>query len=179
MEKLQTERLLLRDWSMADADDLYDYAKSPSLANFLGWKPHANPKESQKIIQAMIKMSDTWAIVLKETGQVIGSVSLHVCRHPEILHDCELRVVISEKYQNRGLGKEAAVKVITYAFDIYQISTLMACFYGTNASARGLLEGCGFRYYKHMDHFVQDWQGTRFTAEVYLMSRTDYQRAYK
>ncbi len=179
MEKLQTERLLLRDWTMADAEDLYDYAKSSNLAANLGWKPHGSPKDSGKVIQMFLKAKDTWAVVLKETGQVIGSVSLHTCRHSEILHDCEIRVAISERFQNRGYGKEAAVKVICYAFDVFQIQTLMACYYGSNSASKALIESTGFRYFKHFDNFVTDWSGARLGAEVYLLNAIDYKRFYK
>ena len=54
MQRLETERLVLRDWSINDARDLYEYAKSPNVGPNAGWKPHDNIEESLGIIQISI-----------------------------------------------------------------------------------------------------------------------------
>ena len=44
---LETERLLLRKWTEADADSLYTYAKDPEVGPVAGWPPHKNVEESR------------------------------------------------------------------------------------------------------------------------------------
>ena len=37
---IETERLILRGFTLEDAADLYDYAKNPNVGPHGGWKPH-------------------------------------------------------------------------------------------------------------------------------------------
>ena len=48
---LETERLLLRKWTEADADSLYTYAKDPEVGPVAGWPPHKNVEESKEEIR--------------------------------------------------------------------------------------------------------------------------------
>ncbi len=38
--KLETERLILREWKDSDAEDLYKYASNPDVGPIAGWPPH-------------------------------------------------------------------------------------------------------------------------------------------
>ncbi len=77
MKTLETERLILREWKLEDAADLYEYAKTELVGPNAGWKPHQTIDESRGIIKKFIENQDTYAIVLKESGKVIGSIGLH------------------------------------------------------------------------------------------------------
>ena len=47
---LKTERLLLRKWTEADADSLFQYASDPEVGPITGWPPHKSVEESKEII---------------------------------------------------------------------------------------------------------------------------------
>ncbi len=42
MKTFETERIVLREWQLADIDDLYKYAKTPKVGPMAGWKTHDN-----------------------------------------------------------------------------------------------------------------------------------------
>lgn len=72
---IDTERLTLRAWTETDAEDLFEYAKNPNVGPHGGWKPHESVEESIEIINSLfLEKYQSWAIVLKETGKVIGSI---------------------------------------------------------------------------------------------------------
>ena len=48
---LKTERLILRKWTDADADSLYEYAKDPAVGSIAGWPPHKSKEESLDVIR--------------------------------------------------------------------------------------------------------------------------------
>ena len=70
---LKTERTLLRPFTEGDAEDLYAYAKDPRVGPIAGWKPHGSVEESREIIRTVFTSPDTFAVVDRETGRVIGS----------------------------------------------------------------------------------------------------------
>lgn len=54
---LETERLILRPWREADAEDLYTYARDPRVGPPAGWPPHTSVVEnSLGDLQALMDM---------------------------------------------------------------------------------------------------------------------------
>jgi len=76
MTRLETERLLLRPWKEADAEALFRYAQDPAIGPIAGWPPHTSVENSREIIRAVLSAPETYAVVLKGSGEPIGSVGL-------------------------------------------------------------------------------------------------------
>ena len=74
--KLETERLLLRPWKAEDAESLYKYASDDRVGPIAGWNPHKSVEESTRIINDVLSAEGTFAVVLKETNEPIGSIGL-------------------------------------------------------------------------------------------------------
>ena len=77
---LQTERLLLRPWRESDAPALFKYAQNPNVGPIAGWPPHQSEDESREIIRSVLSDSGTFAVVLKETNEAIGSIGIMTLR---------------------------------------------------------------------------------------------------
>ena len=76
MRKLQTQRLILREWKLSDAQDMFDYAKHEEVALSAGWFPHKNIEESISQILNFIERDNSWAIELQDEKKVIGCIAL-------------------------------------------------------------------------------------------------------
>ena len=72
----ETERLILRPWKMEDVESLFKYASHPKVGPICGWTPHKDLAESRWVLEHILMVPETYAMVLKETGEVIGSISL-------------------------------------------------------------------------------------------------------
>lgn len=79
---IKTERLCLRPWSENDAEALYRYASNPKVGPIAGWLPHSSVKDSLEIIRTIFAAPETYAIVLKQTGEPIGSCGIMI-RQPQ------------------------------------------------------------------------------------------------
>ena len=75
---LDTKRLLLRPWEETDAETLYKYAKDPQVGPIAGWPPHTSVQNSRDIIRDILSAEETYAVVLKSTGEPVGSVGLMI-----------------------------------------------------------------------------------------------------
>ena len=73
MKAIETERLFLREWQKNDVRDLFDIMKNPLVING-GWKPHSSINTSVEILNEYIESNERWAVELKDTGKVIGSI---------------------------------------------------------------------------------------------------------
>lgn len=150
--RLETPRLILRPWRQEDLEDFYAYASVDGVGEMAGWTHHRSVEESQTILSSFIAGKKTFAIELKETGRVIGSLGIEKCA-PEKLDDPglygrELGYVLSREYWGMGLMPEAARAVIDCCFHALRCDFLTCGHFKRNSRSRRVIEKCGFHYVK-------------------------------
>ena len=123
---LQTERLTLRPWKESDAEALYRYACNPNIGPIAGWPPHTSVENSREIIKTVLSAPGSYAVVLKETNETVGSVGImtarsEICSAKMTDSECEIGYWIGEPYWGQGLIPEAVSELIRYAFEDLQI----------------------------------------------------------
>ncbi len=74
--RLETERLTLPPLCKADLADFYAYASVPGVGEWAGWPHHETIETSQAILDLFISEKKVLALVLKDSGRVIGSLGL-------------------------------------------------------------------------------------------------------
>ena len=73
----ETARLRFRPWVEEDAEMLFKHASDPDVGPRAGWPPHQSVEESREVIKAVFANDHTWAIELKETGELIGCIGYY------------------------------------------------------------------------------------------------------
>ena len=76
---LETEDLLLRLPRLSDAKDVHAYATDPEVARYVLWDPHRSLADTRAFLRDLRARArrgypSSWAVVLKETGAVIGTI---------------------------------------------------------------------------------------------------------
>ena len=143
---LETERLILRPWDETDAEECYKYAKDPRVGPAAGWPVHTSVENSRQIIQDVLAVPETYAIVLKETGLPVGSIGLHHNDRAEKDDEAELGYWLGVPYWGRGFVPEAAREVLRHAFEYLNLARVWCCYYDGNENSRRVQEKLGFNY---------------------------------
>lgn len=126
---LETERLILRRISPTDEGDFYEYASDPEVPRYLLWAPHPNleyTREYLLYLESRYAVGDffDWAIVLKESGRMIGTVGFTRFRYED---DCgEVGYVLSRAYWGKGYAAEAISRIIAFGFDTLSLERIEA-----------------------------------------------------
>ena len=170
---LETARLRLRPFRDSDAADVYDYARDPRVGPIAGWPPHQSVEESREIIRTVFSAPGVFAMELKETGRVIGSVGF-VGNHPAgDLPDCpdnEVGYALSPAFWGRGLMPEAVEAVLRYGFTALELQRIWCGHYAGNWRSKRTMEKCGFRYQFARTEFVRLMGETR-QSYFYLLTK--------
>ena len=74
---IETERLLLRPFAKSDAEDLFEYLKEPMINCFADMKLHSMEEAETEAAKRADETEFYFAIVLKETGRVIGEIDAY------------------------------------------------------------------------------------------------------
>ncbi len=147
---LQTERLILRPWDETDAQALYKYAKNSNVGPIAGWPVHTSVENSREIIRNVLSVPETYAVVLKETGEPVGCISLMIGKNSNFdiaENEGEIGYWIGEPYWGQGLIPEAVRELIRYAFDELRLKTLWCGYFDGNVKSKRVQEKCGFKYH--------------------------------
>lgn len=79
---IETERLMLRPWTMDDAEAFYHgWASDPEVTKYLTWNPHQSIEDTKMILRLFVEQYEkperiNFAIVSKETGELIGGIDV-------------------------------------------------------------------------------------------------------
>ena len=82
MNKTGTQRLILRRFVIEDADDMYNnWASDPEVTRYLTWPVHSSVEVTRSLLTEWVSLYEnggyfSWAMEYKETGEVIGNISV-------------------------------------------------------------------------------------------------------
>lgn len=171
---LETERLILRPWKEADAEECYKYAKDPRVGPAAGWPAHTSVENSRQIIQDVLMAPETYAIVLKKRGLPVGSIGLHHNDLAEKDDEAELGYWIGVPFWGRGIIPEAAREVLRHAFEDLGLARVWCGYYDGNDRSKRIQEKLGFKYQWTTENVPVPLMGERRTGYVSLLTREEW-----
>ncbi len=149
-QPIETRRLLLRPFQITDAEDMFsNWASDTEVTRFLTWPPHAGVEVTKALLQDWTMRYDAgnyfnWAIEWKESGQVIGNIS--VVRLDEIRETAEMGYCLSRRFWGREIMPEALRSVMAYLFDAVGLRRIAACHDANNPKSGRVMQKAGMRY---------------------------------
>lgn len=138
---IETKRIILRPFTIEDAEDLFTFARDPRVGPAAGWEPHSSIEESREAIRTRLSFPEMFAVVLRETGHVVGSAGF-INRNGAVSD--ELGFALHPSYWGRGLMPEAVTALVRHAFMELEMEAVWCVHYTENAQCRRVLEKCGF-----------------------------------
>ena len=148
--ELSGERVLLRPLRPADADALYLCAADPEVTKYLPWYPATGVDSVQSFLGDQIGRrrrgeSLGMALLLRETGELVGSVDLMSLRTAKKTGEAEIGYLLRRNCWGRGLMAEAAALARDHAFREYDLRLLIGFADAENQASRRVLEKLGLR----------------------------------
>ncbi len=148
--QLETERLILRPWTEADAESLYEYAKDPAVGPIAGWPPHRCVDESLNVIRNVLNGPQCYAICEKANNKAIGAMELKLNGQTDMTQredECELGYWLGKPFWGRGYTPEAAKALLRYGFEKLGMTTVWCGYYDGNDKSKRVQEKLGFTYH--------------------------------
>ena len=177
MYEIETERLLLRNWTQADCPDLFEYGKSRLVGPAAGWPPHKTMEESREFIDIFIRNDDGLAVELKSEGKVIGGVGLHH-RTPDqmrpYLKQREIGYVLNPDYWGNGYIPEAVTGLLEIGFRLMKLDLIWCGHFEDNYKSRRVNEKCGFHFCFKKNSTLRLLDNKRVVTWYYNLSKEQY-----
>jgi len=147
LPQLETPRLTLRALTLDDLEDVWAYASDAPVSRYTMFDQHKSKDDTRAFLQMQVDNAakaeaNSWGIVLKETGRLIGSIGFHGS-HP--LHARgEIGYAMARSYWGKGLMTEAVRAVVRCGFEQMNLNRIFAGCIPEHTGSRRVLEKCGF-----------------------------------
>jgi ribosomal-protein-alanine N-acetyltransferase len=144
---LETERLILRPFQFGDEDALFAMNTHPDVIRYAGNTPFASLDQARDILTNVIfKDYDVrgygrFALVLKETGKVIGFSGV---KYIADIEETELGYRLMPEHWGKGLATESAIASLDFARDTLGLKRLVALVHPDNHGSANVVSKLGF-----------------------------------
>ena len=172
---LETERLLLREFVIGDAEELFKIRSDERVMKYFDRDPHKSVAESELMIEKMIetynnKAGINWIIINKDSLSVIGYIGYWRLIRENLR--AEVGYAMKPEYWGNGYMQEALNKVIKFGFKEFCLHSIEGNVNPHNLNSIKLLEKFGFKreaYFKE-DYF---YNGKFLDTAIYSLLEKD------
>ena len=162
-KRIETERLILRRFTLEDAEAMYrNWASDPEVTKYLTWPVHDNVEVTKGVLSEWVsdysakEDSYQWCIALKENDMAIGSIG--VVGGNEKAEAYEIGYCISRAYWHQGITSEALAAVMRYLLDEVGVRRIESRHDPKNPYSGEVMKKCGLKY--EGTRIQADWNNT-------------------
>lgn len=149
-KKLETERLILRQFKIEDYVEMYNnWACEDAVTKFLTWQTHTNQDVTKSVLADWIPKYENkdfynWAIELKEENRLIGNISVVSLREETL--SAILGYCIGSKWWGKEIMPEAGKAVLKYLFEEVGFNRIAANHDKNNPKSGRVMQKIGMTY---------------------------------
>ncbi len=169
---IETSRLRIRPFRMADVDDLYGYHSRPEVARYLAWGPRSRDEvkalvENRRRTTTLVETGDSLVLAaeLLEINKVIGD--LYLMYRSREHKQGEIGFIFNPEYHGRGFATEASQVMLAIGFTEFEFHRIYGRCDARNVGSFRVMERLGMRREAHFvqsEFFKGEWSDELFYA---------------
>lgn len=147
MERIETERLLLREIKRSDIIEIFNcWMRDEDVSKYMFWKASDDINDVKEFVehemaQLYNERWNRWIITLKESETIIGTCLLY---YDEEGKHWDVSYNLGKKYWNKGYTYEAMKSVMKYGIEKLDMKECITSYALENVASARLLHKLGF-----------------------------------
>ncbi|MEM6584861.1 MAG: GNAT family N-acetyltransferase [Pseudomonadota bacterium] len=177
--RLETERLILRDWREEDWEPFWEGTNTPAVMEWLGGVLDDEGKAAMRTRWEGFKRDyghTFWVVERREDGAILGFCGLKRCTDENgPFGRMEAGWRLAEHAWGKGYAKEAAAATLDAAFGQFGADETIAITVEGNAGSWGLMKRLGFERRPELDFEETFWNVGYGNAIVYSITKEQWE----
>ncbi len=173
---MKTKRLFLRPWQKSDYDDFYEIMSDDEVMLPAGVSAVTDKLSAYAKFSRYMQNSLAYAIVLRESGKVIGSINYQNddMRNQKAVCSRSIAYELNKNYWGNGYMPEALSVMTESAFENTPTEILAVGYHNGNVRSKRVIEKCGFVYEGVIQGAFRASDGVLYDIHSYSMTREAY-----
>lgn len=146
---IETDRLLLREFILDDAEKFYQLNLNPNVIKYTGNTAFKNIEEAKSFLENYKDYKANgygrWAVIDKENNTFIGWCGL---KYGELENETDIGFRFFEEQWNKGYATESAIACLKYGFEVLNLNRIIGRAMKENKASIKVLEKIGLAYEK-------------------------------
>lgn len=149
MAPIETERLILREFELGDAEDVFAFATNPEVTRYTGDLNLITSLDDVRRLIENVYQADyrkhgfgRMAVVDKETGRVIGFCGL---KYLDDLDEVDIGYRFLPQYWGQGIATEAGHAIMHHAREVLGLKNVIGLVLPENLASHRVLEKLGLQ----------------------------------
>jgi|SRR5690625_2190657 len=172
--EIETERLLLRPVTLADAKDLYEYASDEENVYFVSFEQYQSVDDAYYSIANFFMASPLgkYGIELKEENKMVGTIDLFNISSRKM--SAEMGYILNPKYHRQGIMTEAGKALLALAFEELELEKVSALCDSRNVASAGVMKKLGMTQEATFRHHSLSKDGKWIDMLEFAILRDEY-----
>lgn len=177
--RLETERLILRDFVAADWTAVHAYQSDPRYLRFYAWTERT-PADAQAFVGMFLDQQTQrprtrfqLAVVLRGNGRLIGNCGVRISDPAQ--REASLGYELDPAHWGQGYATEAARAMLAFGFEHLHVCRVWAEVLAENEASRRVLARLGLRP-TPADPVPEQIKGHTYHKLVYAISAREWRR---
>src|SRR5688572_21869743 len=171
MIQLETNRLLLREFTLADVPDLFELNNDPDVVKYTGDSAFNNIEEAENMVKnynqyKKYKMGRL-NMYLKETGEFLGWCGLKYLEDKDAV---DIGYRLKKAAWGKGYATEAAEACLDYGFNVLGLEKIIGSAMKENVASIRVFDKLGLSYLHDENCGCQP-------GVVYVINQADFNKA--
>ncbi len=146
---IETERLILREQTVDDAENAYLLNLDPDVVKYTGDAAFASIEEARNFLlnysHYKIYGFGRWTLINKETNDYLGWCGL---KYTPELDEYDIGFRLMKRHWNKGYATEAAKAAIEFGFNNFRMKTIVGRAMKANTDSIKVLQKLGLRFFE-------------------------------
>jgi RimJ/RimL family protein N-acetyltransferase len=157
---IETDRLILREFSINDYKDVYEFSSNKDVQRYTGDKIIRSLDDAKELIKNVWYADykkygyGRWAAIYKPENKIIGFAGLKYL--PEF-NETDIGFRFLPEYWGKGLATEVSKEILKYGFEKLSLDKIIGIAIAENIGSCKVLEKIGLIFYK-IDEYDGDGQ---------------------
>jgi RimJ/RimL family protein N-acetyltransferase len=187
--RLETERLVLRDFVKDDWQRVLEYQSNPLYLRYYEWTERT-PEAVQEFVGWFLahqiqepRIKYQLAVVLKSNNQLIGNCGIRMKEANAL--EADIGYELDPKHWNHGYATEAAHAIVDFGFSNFGLHRVWSWCVSDNVGSAQVLEKLGMRLEGHLrenEYYKGRWWDTLMYAilvDEWQMHKQSYPLQWK
>ena len=149
---LTTNRLIIRQFSLDDAQSMFDLNNDPEVIRYTGDPPFSSLQAAQNFLENYKDYEQNgygrWAVLLQENQEFLGWCGL---KYSPDKDETDIGFRFFRKHWNKGYATESATAALNYGFKQLGFKKIVGRAMKANTASIRVLEKLGMHYEKDIE----------------------------